>query len=393
MPARDRQAAAGRVFRRSPLPGRRIRIGYVSGDYYFHSVSYYLKKIFACHDRTRIELFAYSTNSLRDAVTDEFIALADHWTPLFGLDDGAAAERIEADGIDLLIDLSGHTTGNRLGIFARRAAPVQAHYLGYFASTGLAEMDYWIGDEILTPPATDDQFTEQVWRLPRVWVSYQGRTDAPLPDWRPDPSGTVWLGSFNNLRKLTPATLSLWAKVLHALPEGRLLLKTKELADDQNRRRIWDTFASHDIAAARIELQDTSVTPGWLSHMAWYNRLDIALDPVGGVGGGTTTCDALWMAVPLIALSGDRMASCMTASMLHALGHPEWVAGCEADYVDRVVSLARDVELRRGLRADQRTRMAESPLCDARGLAAALENAYIEMFERWRVGAKSAISP
>ena len=172
---------------------------------------------------------------------------------------------------------------------------MQAHYLGYFASTGLTEMDYWIGDEILTPPETDSHFSEQVWRLPRAWVSYEGKADAPLPIGVQPRTAAVWLGSFNNLGKLTPATLALWAKVLHALPEGKLLLKTKELADAGNRRRILEAMAGHGIPASRIELQDRSATPDWPAHMAYYDRLDIALDPVGGMGGGTTTCDALWM--------------------------------------------------------------------------------------------------
>ena len=282
-----------------------------------------------------------------------------------GIPDAALRERIEADGIDVLVDLSGHTAHNRLGVFARRAAPVQAHYLGYFASTGLTEMDYLIGDEILTPAETDSHFSERVWRLPRIRASYEGKADAPLPAWHPAEDGSVWLGSFNNLGKLTPATLALWAKVLHALPQAKLLLKTKELADAGNRRRILDAMAGHGISPDRIELQDSSVTPGWREHMAYYDRLDIALDPVGAHGGYTTTCDALWMGVPVIALEGDRMATRMTASMLNAIGHPEWIARTEAEYVDKVVALARDVEQRKALRSAQRGRMAASPLCDA----------------------------
>jgi len=383
IPMHARQLAAGKQFHRLPLVGRRLKIGYVSGDYCYHSVSYFLKKIFAGHARMNVELYAYATNTQHDTVTDEFKALADHWVPIAGLDDAAAVQCIEADGIDVLIDVSGHTKLNRLGVFALRAAPVQAHYLGFFGSTGLSEMDYWIGDEVLTPPELDTHFTERVWRLPSVWVSYEGNTAAPQPGWKPDPNGTVWLGSFNNLSKLTPATLALWARVLRAMPEGRLLLKTKELADETNRRRILESFASQGIAANRIELQDTGITPGWTSHMAYYDRLDIALDPVGGVGGGTTTCDALWMAVPIITLRGDRMASCMTASMVHAIGQPEWVALSEDEYLDKIVALARDVDLRTRLRSGQRTRMAQSPLCDSPGLARNLENAYRNMFEHW----------
>ncbi|MBI3903786.1 MAG: tetratricopeptide repeat protein [Nitrosomonadales bacterium] len=379
----DRQTAHGRVFRNSSLAGRRLRIGYVSGDYRQHAVSYFVEQLFARHDRERIELFAYSSHGRQDAVTLRLQALAEHWVSIAGMPDAAVRDCIEADEIDVLIDLSGHTEHNRLGVFARRAAPVQTHYLGYFASTGLTEMDYWIGDEILTPHETDSHFSEQVWRLPRVWISYDGKADAPPPDWHPAPDGSVWLGSFNNLGKLTPATLALWASVLHALPEGKLLLKTKELAEVVNRRRILDVMATYGIAPDRIELQDSGITPDWLAHMAYYNRLDIALDPVAGVGGGTTSCDALWMGVPVVALKGDRMAARMTATMLDSIGHPEWIACSEAEYVGKVVVLARDVALRKTLRLTQRGRMAESPLCDARGLGRSLENAYFEMFGRW----------
>ena len=243
-------------------------------------------------------------------------------------------------------------------------------------------MDYWIGDGILTPPETDGHFSEQVWRLPRVSWNYKGRVDAPLPDWHPSQDGTVWVGSFNQLGKLTPATLTLWAQVLHAVPEGKLLLKTRDLADAGNRQRVLDAMTSHNVSANRIELQDSSVTPSWSAHMAYYGRLDIALDPVGAMGGVTTSCDALWMAVPVIALRGDRVTSRATASILDAIGHPEWIARSEAEYVDKVVALARDVEQRKALRLTQRNQMANSPLCDARGLAMNLENAYFEMFER-----------
>ena len=378
--AHDRKSARYRTFHRLPITGRRLRVGYVSGDFRQHSISYFIEQLFAHHDRARIELFAYSTNGEQDAVTERLQALVEHWSNLAVDTDTSARERIEADSIDVLIDLSGHTAHNRIGIFANRAAPVQAHYLGYFASTGLTEMDYWIGDEILTPPEINSHFIEQVWRLPRVWVTYKTIADAPEPNWQPAQDGAVWLGSFNNLGKLTPATLALWAKILHALPQGQLLLKTKELANPVNRQSILDTMSSHGISPQRIDLQPATA---WADYMACHNRLDIALDPVGGHGGGTSTCDALWMGVPVIHELGSHVGSRFAASMLNAIGHPEWVAHSEAEYVDKVVALARNVEQRKALRPIQRGQMAHSPLCDAKDLATNLENAYFEMFERW----------
>lgn len=244
-------------------------------------------------------------------------------------------------------------------------------------------MDYLIGDEILTPAQTDSHFSERVWRLPRIWESYNNKTDAPPVGWRPAEDGSLWLGSFNNLGKLTAATLGIWARVLQGLPEAKLLLKTKELADAGNRRRILEVLGGHGIEPGRIELQDWRATPDWRGHMAYYDRLDIALDPVGGMGGGNTSCEALWMGAPVITLMGDRMSSRITATILNAVGHPEWIARSEAEYIDQVVRLARDVERRKALRSIQRSQMAESPLCDARGLATLLENAYFDMFQRW----------
>jgi len=382
IPEQDRKAAQQRSFQRPALDGRRLKIGYVSGDFRQHAVSFFIEQLFSHHDRARVEVFAYSNSDKQDAVTKRLQALTEHWGNITGTSDPEVRDRIEADGIDVLIDLSGHTEGNRLGVFARRAAPVQAYYLGYFASTGLSEMDYWIGDKIVTPPETDSHFSEQVWRLPRVSWSYDGK-DAPATNWKPAPDGTVWIGSFNQLGKLTPATLTLWASILHALPEGRLLLKTKELSDADNRKQILDTMASHGVSPDRIALHDVSATPTWREHMAYYDRLDIVLDPVGAMGGVTSTCDALWMGAPVITLVGDRVSSRATAALINAIGHPEWIAHSEAKYLEKVVTLAQDVELRKTLRSSQRDQMASSPLCDAKDLAMNLEQAYTEMFKQW----------
>ncbi|TAJ83676.1 MAG: tetratricopeptide repeat protein [Gallionellaceae bacterium] len=373
------QAAHEKSFARLPLAGRRLKVGYVSGDFRKHATSYFIEQIFAQHDRTRVELFAYSNNRARDAVTERLHALVEHWTPIAGMTDAAVCARMAADGIDVLIDLAGHSANNRLGVFARRAAPVQATYL-YFASTGLTEMDYWIGDEILTPPEMDDQFNERVWRLPRTWLSYKTIADAPATHWQPASDGSIRLGSFNNLGKITPQTLKLWTQLLHALPTGRLLLKNKDLADAGNRQRILSELAAHGIGAERVDLRPGS---DWANYMAEHDRLDIALDPVGGHGGGTSTCDALWMGVPVITLLGDHVGSRFAASLVNAIGHSEWIAHSEAEYIAKTVALAQDVELRKRLRFAQREQMAHSPLCDARGLAHALEDAYCSMFRHW----------
>jgi protein O-GlcNAc transferase len=369
-------------FTRRPLRGRRLRVGYVSGDFRRHAVSYFVEQLFACHDRNRVELFAYPTVPESDDVTARICASVDHWVPLHALSASAACKRIRNDQIDVLIDLSGWTRGNRLDVFTLRAAPVQAHYLGFFASTGLSQMDYWIGDEVLTPTHTDAQFREAVWRIPRVWVSYHAKEEAPVPSWCPDPKGRIRFGSFNRLAKLTPQTIELWSRILIALPEADLILKTVALADPETRGRMLDSFAGHGIVADRIVFIGSDSTLGWQQHMACYGGVDIALDPVGAVGGGTTSCDALWMGVPLVTLAGDRMPTRMTASMLRAIGRPEWIAQDADDYMGKTIALAQDVEGRKALRFGQRARMAASPLCDTAGLAGALEAAFFAMFER-----------
>jgi predicted O-linked N-acetylglucosamine transferase (SPINDLY family) len=269
-----------------------------------------------------------------------------------------------------------------LGVFAHRAAPVQAHYLGYFASTGLTEMDYWLGDAALIPPEAESHFSETVWRLPRTWVSYDARNDAPAVAWQPDTQGVCRLGSFNALPKLSDQTLALWARVLKLIPHACLLLKANALDEGDNRERLEEKFLKLGIAAHRLELHGFSAS--WRDHMDLYNRVDLALDPVGAHAGVTTTCDALWMGAPVISLAGDRMAQRQGASLLTALGHPEWVADSEDAYVAKVVALANDLPLRQTLRPAQRALMQSSALCDAKGLARELENAYEAMLQRRR---------
>ena len=304
----------------------------------------------------------------------------DHWVEIFGAPDADVLARIEADQIDVLIDLSGHTKHERLGVFARRAAPVQASYLGYFASTGLTEMDYWIGDEVLTPKTTDRQFCEDVWRLPRAWVSYTPLAPAPEPVGRVEHDSTVWFGCFNNLLKLTEKSIALWANVLHAVPEGKLLLKTKLLEDIGNQRRVWDSFVAHGIAVGRVVLEGES---NWDDYMQAYNRIDIALDPVGGHSGGTISCDALWMGVAVIHASGSAVTSRFTESILTALGRPEWICVTEEAYINAAVNLARDPGARKAIRSQQRGQFVASQLGDFKGLTRHLEQAYFAMFERW----------
>ena len=381
IPADVRASAKAKTFRREPIKNRKLKVGYLSGDFRSHAVAFFIKSIFKHHDRQRIELAAYNTNAFQDSITDEIRGHVDQWHSIAGLSDNLAVKLIEDNGIDVLVDLAGHTQWNRLGVLARRAAPVQCHYLGYCASTGLSEIDYYLGDSILIPPHCDAHYSENVWRLPKIWVSYEAPFDAPAPELYADDSGRVCLGSFNSLTKITPETIDLWAMVLQRIPNACLMVKALELGEFQNRNRITSEFARRGISDTRIEL--VGRTPDWKSHMALYNKIHIALDPVRGVGGGTTTCDTLWMGVPVITMSGRRQAERMTESMLAAIGRRDWVARDTEDYINIVAGLAGNINHVAEVRQSLRRTMAQSALCDSKGLARALEEAYGSMYDRW----------
>ncbi len=363
-----------------PRAGRKLKLGIVSAELGQHAVSEFLEPILEQLDRDRIHVTLYPTATRPEDRAGRIIKLADETRSMVGVADPDAVRLIMADQIDILIDTTGHMRSCRLGIFARRAAPVQCHYIGYHGTTGLSEMDWFIADGMLLPAAYGTHFRENIWRLPRLRLAYKGDRSLPASNWQPHPDGTVWLGSFNNLTKVREETLGLWARVMNAVPGSKLLLKDSRAKDASVRERITSTLAMHGVAAERVEF--AMRTPDWSSHMAVYDRLDIALDAVP-LNSETTAFDALWMGVPLVALEGNWYGGRMTSAILKAFGKPEWVARDPDQYVAIVSGLAMDVAGRRILRASQRTLMANSPLCDAKGLARALEDSFEAMFDQW----------
>ena len=305
--------------------------------------------------------------------------LADNCIPLIDIPDDQAVALIQSEQIDVLMDASGHTAFDRLGIFARRAAPVQISHIGYWSTTGLTEMD-WVFPDPRFAPSYDAHFTEGLWRLPRLMVSYNGDRSLPESGWKPDPDGTVWLGSFNKYSKIRRQTLALWAGVLHALPEAKLLFEDRAIHEEETHQRILTVLAGHGIEAGRVQF--IPYIRGHERHMMLYDRLDIALDTVP-FNSGTTAYDALWMGVPLVALEGDWVGGTMGSAALTAFGQPEWIAQNAEQYAAIVAALARDVEGRRALRRTQRARMAAGPLCDAKAMATALQDAFVAMYNRW----------
>lgn len=377
----DRAAARSWQFANPSRRHRPLRVGVVSAELGHHAVSYFLTSWMRALPRDRVRLLLYPTTVRREPEAEMIRALADQWTPLSGRSDSDAAAQIRSDQVDILLDTTGHMRDCRLGIFAHRAAPVQCHYVGYFSTTGLSEMDYFLADRDLIPPEFDSHFTETIWRLPRPWVAYAPLRDAPDIAWRPAERGVLRLGSFNKLTKLSKPCLALWAKVLEALPAAELVLKDKREVDSVALVRVVETLERQGVAKDRVRFLPR--TTDWSAHMSCYDQLDIALDTVP-FGGGTTVFDALWMGVPLITLAGNCLIGRMGAAVLAALGHPEWIARTEDEYVEKVVALARDVERRASLRVNQRERMRAGPLGDGRGMAEALADAFEAMFDCWR---------
>lgn len=373
-----------------PVPERRLKVGYVSGDFRKHAVTYFLEPVLANHDSARFEVFLYSNNLMEDAVTVRLKGLAPHWLNITNLSDEAAAERIRQDGVDILVDLAGHSAGNRVLLFARKPAPVQVNWLGYLCTTGLRAMDYRISDNWADPPGmTEDQYTERLLRLPDAFVCYAPAAAPPTGSLPALSAGYVTFASFNNLAKLTDEVIALWSRVLQAVPGARLLLKAGGLSEACGRERVVEAFASHGIPEARLEL--VAWDASYEEHIARFSQADIALDTFP-CNGGTTSFDSLWMGLPVISLAGDRFLSRMGVSMLNNLELQELIAADTDEYVQIAASLARDLGRLAALRAGLRARMAGSPLTNAVRFTRHLEEAYRTIWRTWCSGSQEGCS-
>ncbi len=366
-----------------PDPARRLRIGYVSPDLRAHSVAYFLEPILARHDRENFEIYAYAEvpEAKYDATSKRLHGLCDHWLTTCGFSDADLARRIRQDGIDILIDLAGHTAHNRLRCFAHRPAPVQISYLGYPNTTGLATIDYRLTDAWADPPGQEALHTERLVRLASGFLCYTPAGDAaPVGELPALGSDHITFGSFNNFSKLTPQTVELWARLMKHLPGSRLILKNKSLSDAGTAAHCVAGFASRGIGPERLELI------GWLpsrrEHLALYARIDIGLDSFP-YNGTTTTCEALWMGVPVIALAGDRHAARVGVGLLSQVGLQELIADTPERYVEIARDLSSDLSRLADLRKGLRQRMLTSSLCDAPAFTRVLEKAYRELWRRW----------
>lgn len=365
----------------TPDPDRHLRIGYVSGDFRTHPVAFFIEALLRDRDATAFEVICYANVSRPDGVTQQLKALADGWRDIRDMTDARVVELIVNDRIDILIDLSGHTTDNRLAVFAARPAPVQMTYLGYPNTTGIRAIDYRITDSVVDPPGdTDGYYTERLVRLTNAFFCYQPPMSAPdvqeLPMSR---NGYITFGSFNGLMKINNDVIALWSNVLNAIPGARLLLQARAFADPGCRARLLEQFARHGIEGARLEILGPMPLD---AHLEMYHRVDVVLDTFPW-GGHTTTCHALWMGVPVVAIESDCFVGRMGTTILSRIGLDTLVAKTVEEYGDIARRLAVDPEQTRALRATLRSRVAQSPLCDGPVFCRELESRFRDAWQRW----------
>lgn len=366
-----------------PRPARaragRLRVGYLSPDLGRHPVGYLMEPVLAAHDREAFEICVYSDNRSPDDMTARLRAGVDCWRDVGGLGNDDLASVLATEGLDVLVELAGHGAGNRLAMLGRRFAPVQVSYLGYPATTGLKSIDYVITDRALDPSDSDQAFyAEKLWWLPRPCFAF--RPDAEFPAVAPLPAataGSLTFGSFNALAKISPAVIDLWAAVMRALPDARLLMQARALSDPGSRLRLAEAFRERGVAPDRIEMAGFTSLP---QHLELFSRTDVCLDTFPW-NGHMTTLDSLWMGVPVLTLAGDRRAARMGAAIMGELGLTDFIAATPEEFVARAVALAGDPIVLGDLRTSLRDRLGRSRLADGAGLARALEAAFAAMHQ------------
>jgi predicted O-linked N-acetylglucosamine transferase (SPINDLY family) len=360
-------------------PGHRLRIGYLSADYRRHAIAHFVEAPLRHHDRAGFEVYCYHTDGRTDEMTERLKALSDHWRSLAARPDEEVEQAIRTDKIDILVDLSGHTDGNRLRMLARRLAPVQVTYLGYPNTTGVPAIDYRITDASADPPGeADNLHTEKLVRLPEAFLCYVPPTDAPEVAASPSiQNGFITFGSFNNFAKLSPTVLGLWSEILAAVPNSKLAIKAAGLRDSGLRALLLDMLGRAGIDDERVEVM--SPTLDHCEHMEAYASVDIALDTFP-YHGTTTTFDALWMGVPVITLVGDRHASRVGLSILACMELTELIAYTSQQYIDAAVQLAAKPERLQHYRQTLRTRLAASSLMDGKTFTSRLEQSYLQFW-------------
>lgn len=364
-------------------PRRQLRIGLVSGDLRQHPVGRFLESVLmelATQHSASLAFVAYHNHHEEDELTAQLKPRCAQWHAVADWTDTKLAHQIHQDAVDILIDLAGHTTHNRIRVFAWRPAPVQLSWLGYFATTGVAEIDYLLADPHTVPTDHEAHFTETIWRLPDTRMCFTPPSEpvavSPLPA---QASGHITFGCFNHVGKINDTVIATWSRILQRVPGSRLCLKAKQLAGEAARSRLTSAFAAHGISGNQLLLEGGSPRQQYLET---YHRIDIGLDPFPYTG-GTTTVESLWMGVPVLTQAGPNLISRQGLGLLHNAGLPHWVASDADDYVERAVAFASDLPALAALRSQLREQVLASPLFDAKAFARHFETALRGMWTRW----------
>lgn len=363
----------------TPDPERRLRVGYVSADFRRHSAAVVFGAMLVHFDRAHYDVFAYSNTKKEDGITERFRNQVTCWRNILHQPDDAVADLIRHDGIDILVDLSAHSGGNRLLVFARKPAPIQITAWGYATSTGMAAMDVFFADPVTVPPEERQLFSEEVRYLPNMVGSYFAD---PFPEVNELPAlsqGGITFGSFNRLAKTSHEVFDVWGQVLAAVPGSRLLLKSSGMDDPAARDGVTERFLRAGIPPERIVLQGN--TP-WFEHMRAFNQIDIALDPFPQ-GGGVTTLETIRMGIPVVTLRRPTIAGRVSASILTTLGLTDWIAETPEQYVAIAVRKAQDIAALAALRKGLRGIFDASPIGSAQAYVQAVEGEYRQIWRAW----------
>jgi predicted O-linked N-acetylglucosamine transferase (SPINDLY family) len=366
-----------------PDPDRQLVVGYVSPDFCSHSVAFFVEALLSGHNRNNFRIICYAEVEQPDETTNRCRSLADAWRDTTNLPDDELAAQIRSDGVDILIDLAGHTNGNRLAMFSRKPAPIQITAIGYPNTTGLSTIDYRLTDELADPKGSHEIYTETLVRVPGCFLCYTppGLPTAPEVSGLPaSDSGHITFGSFNNLAKLNSDTAELWSDIMRSIPGSRLILKNKALTDKTVHQAYLEMFGQNGIDNNRIDL--IPWVPSMQDHLALYNRIDIALDTFP-YNGTTTTCEALWMGVPVISLAGERHASRVGRSLLSNAGLPALATNTREEFTKVVLSLAGDIDNLSAMRENLRKQLLQSVLCNKAQYCQGIEKTYREKWNDW----------
>jgi len=364
----------------TPVTTEKLRIGFVSGDLRNHSVGYFIEGLITSLDKTQFEIYAFPTFSAKDDLTKRLLPFIEEWIPIYGISDFDAASKIHQKGIQVLIDLSGHSSYNRLTVFSYKPAPVQISWLGVPMTTGVPEIDYVLGDPHALPQEFENQFTEAVWRLPESYLCFTPPDSLIEVGALPALSnGYLTFASFNNLSKMNNRVVEVWSNVLKALPTAKLLLKANQLSDPNVSLQTKKRFSDHGVKADRLLFKTVLNTRE--EHLAIYNEVDIALDtfPYPGV---TTSVEANWMGVPVLALKGGSFLSATATSIANNIGLGDWVASDVRDYVNKAVEFASDLDRLALLRSSLRNRVSRSALFDSPRFAKNFGDALFRMWSQ-----------